>query len=122
MAGGSPTSLMTTRARMRRVNISCITSATPRVMRPLMAEDLAALLAPIRADLSIASRTNPSYITKRAVRLLAAVEAALKLADDLDAEAARLLATAARLKTGAAVGTQNRAWAHRDCAKALREA
>lgn len=54
-------------------------------------------------------------------RLVAAVEAALKLADDLDAEAARLLATAARLRTGA-TGTQNRAWAHRDCAKALREA
>jgi hypothetical protein len=53
--------------------------------------------------------------------LLAALEAALKLADDLDTEAARLLATAARLKTGSAAGTQNRAWAHRDCAEALRE-
>jgi len=44
----------------------------------------------------------------------------LKLADDLDAESKRLLAVAARLKTGAA-GTRNRAWAHRDCADALRE-
>ena len=68
-------------------------------------------------------RFNPNFTCDVHVpRLLAAVEAALKLADDLDAEAARLLATAARLRTGAATGTQNRAWAHRDCAEAIREA
>jgi hypothetical protein len=98
---------------------------------PDTTDPAASALDQIRADLRAARDGGlsgikagdylPAALARHCGDLLAAVDAALKLADDLDAEAARLLATAARLETGA-TGTQNRAWAHRDCAKALREA